>query len=53
MAVVDMKVFYVEMLAPGRRTLPPPREGPSVVQAQHPTVAFYRFLYDTVGRQYH
>ena len=33
--------------------VPPPREGLTVVQARQPTVSFYRFLYNTVGRQYH
>jgi GNAT superfamily N-acetyltransferase len=53
MAVVDVKVFYLEMLAPCRRDVPPPREGLTVIQARKPTVAFYRFLYNTVGQQYH
>src|SRR5436190_1165975 len=53
MAVVDVKVFYVEMLAPVLRTIPTPRDGLSVIQAKQPTVSFYRFLYNTVGQQYH
>ena len=53
MAVVDVKVFYLEMLAPGRQRVTPPREGLSIVQARQPTVPFYRFLYNTVGRQYY
>ena len=29
-----------------------PREGLAVVHARRPTVAYYRFLYDAVGRDY-
>jgi GNAT superfamily N-acetyltransferase len=32
--------------------VPPPREGLAVVHAKKPTVAYYRFLYDAVGREY-
>jgi GNAT superfamily N-acetyltransferase len=53
MAVVDVKVFYLEMLAPSRLAVPPPRQGLTVIHARKPTVPFYRFLYDTVGRPYH
>ena len=52
MAVVDVKVFYLEMLAPCSRTIPAPRDGLSVIHAKKPTVAYYRFLYDAVGRDY-
>jgi GNAT superfamily N-acetyltransferase len=53
MALVDVKVFSLEMLAPSLRMVPPPREGLTVLLAKRPTVPFYRFLYNTVGRQYH
>jgi GNAT superfamily N-acetyltransferase len=53
MAPAEMKVFYLEMRAPSSRSVPPPRDGLTVVRAQRPTVAFYRFLYHTVGRDYH
>jgi GNAT superfamily N-acetyltransferase len=42
-------VYYLEMLSQPQRVLPPPRDGLSVVHAAQPTVAYYRFLYDTVG----
>ena len=42
---------YLEMLARPERVVPP-REGLSVVHAKKPTVAYYRFLYDAVGRDY-
>lgn len=49
---VDVTVYYLEMLAPVRRSVPPPREGLTVMHAQTPTISYYRFLYDTVGREY-
>jgi len=49
---VEIKVYYLEMLAPTGRTVPAPREGLTVVQANNPTVSFYRFLYHTVGKEY-
>jgi GNAT superfamily N-acetyltransferase len=53
MALVDEKVSYLEMHAPCSRYLSAPREGLGVVHAKNPTVAFYRFLYNTVGNEYH
>jgi GNAT superfamily N-acetyltransferase len=50
---VDVTVYYLEMRTPSPRTVPPPREGLTVVQAKRPTLAFYRFLYRTVGQDYH
>jgi GNAT superfamily N-acetyltransferase len=49
-----MKVmtYYLQMLAPRQRSIPPPRAGLAVVHARQPTVAWYRFLYDAVGREY-
>jgi GNAT superfamily N-acetyltransferase len=43
---------YLQMLAYPPRVVPPPREGLAVVHAKRPSVAYYRFLYDTVGRDY-
>jgi GNAT superfamily N-acetyltransferase len=47
---MDVKVTYLEMLAPNRRVVPPPRDGLLVLHARRPSVAYYRFLYDAVGR---
>ena len=47
-----VKVTYLEMFARPERVVPPPREGLAVVHARKPTVAYYRFLYDAVGRGY-
>ncbi len=43
---------YLQMLTHSHRIVPPPREGLAVVHAQRPTVAYYGFLYDAVGRDY-
>jgi GNAT superfamily N-acetyltransferase len=53
MAIVEETMFYLEMLSACRRPVPPPREGLSVIHAKRPTLAYYRFLYDAVGRDYH
>jgi hypothetical protein len=43
-------ITYLEMRAkPPRREMKPPLPNLSVVQAEHPTVSFYRYLYNTVG----
>lgn len=49
---MQIKVTYLQMFARPEWTLPLPREGIAVVHAKKPTVAYYRFLYDTVGRAY-
>jgi GNAT superfamily N-acetyltransferase len=53
MAVVDVTVYYLEMTANPSRSVPSPREGLSVIHAKKPTVAYYRFLYNTVGKDYY
>jgi hypothetical protein len=47
-----VKTTYLEMFAHPQRIVPPPREGLTVVHAKKPPVAYYRFLYDAVGRGY-
>src|ERR1700719_3344043 len=49
---MKVKTTYLEMLAHPQRVVPPPRDGLVVVHAKEPTVAYYRFLYDAVGRDY-
>jgi GNAT superfamily N-acetyltransferase len=49
---MKVKITYLEMLARPERVVPPPREGLVVVRAKEPPVAYYRFLYDAVGRDY-
>jgi GNAT superfamily N-acetyltransferase len=43
---------YLEMFTNPQRVVPPFREGLTVIHARRPTVAYYRFLYDAVGRDY-
>lgn len=53
MTVVDVKVYYLQMLTHARRELMPPREGLSVHHVKTPTVAYYRNLYNAVGKTYY
>jgi GNAT superfamily N-acetyltransferase len=46
------KMTYRHMFARPERVVPPPRDGLAVVHAKKPAVAYYRFLYDAVGRDY-
>jgi hypothetical protein len=52
----DMKMkvttTYLQMLAHPVRVVAPPRYGIAVVHAKKPAVVYYRFLYDSVGRDY-
>ena len=50
---MDVKVFYLEMKAHARRSVAVSRAGLLVLHAQRPSVAYYRFLYNAVGRDYH
>jgi GNAT superfamily N-acetyltransferase len=47
-----VKTTYVQMFAPARRAVPPLPEGSAVVHAKKPTLTYYRFLYDAVGREW-
>lgn len=53
MPIVDVTVYYLEMHTPSERVVPPPLEGLSVLHAKNPSVAYYRFLYNAVGKDYH
>jgi GNAT superfamily N-acetyltransferase len=50
--LIDVTVYYLEMLTPSQRTVPAPRDGLTVLHAQQPSVPYYRFLYDAVGQDY-
>jgi GNAT superfamily N-acetyltransferase len=50
MSAVEVKVTYLQMFAHPQRVVPPPRDGLTVLHARKPTVRYYRFLYDAVGR---
>ncbi|HEY7329815.1 MAG TPA: GNAT family N-acetyltransferase [Gemmataceae bacterium] len=47
-----IKVTFLQMLVRPEWTTPLPRQGITVVHAKQPTVSYYRYLYDTVGRDY-
>ena len=49
---MEVKVTYLEMQSRPERVVPAPRQGLSVIHAKRPTIAYYRFLYDAVGRQF-
>ena len=46
---MKVKITYLEMFDRPQGTVPPPREGLSIIHAQRPAVGYYRFLYDAVG----
>ena len=53
MEIVEVTVFFLEMLEPSRRSVPVPCEGLTVLHAQTLTVGDYRFLYNSVGQDFH
>lgn len=53
MEIVDVTVYYLEMLSPLYRSVPTPRDGLSVRHVPSPTVEKYRSLYNAVGREFH
>lgn len=53
MPAVDVTIYYLQMHAKPKGTILPPREGLTVVHAKNPFVGYYRFLYNTVGKDYH
>ena len=52
MEQVEVTVYYLEMLAASRRSVPAPRDRLRVVHVQSPTVPYYRSLYNAVGEDY-
>lgn len=53
MQLVDVTVYYVEMLAPTQRQVPAPRDDLLVLHAKSPSVAYYRYLYNAVGQEFY
>jgi GNAT superfamily N-acetyltransferase len=50
MAILETKVTHLEMRTlPSHAAITPPRADLSLTHARCPSVAYYRFLYDTVG----
>ena len=52
MELVHVTVYHLEMLSHSDRAVPAPCQGLNVIQSVRPSVAYYRFLYDAVGREY-
>jgi GNAT superfamily N-acetyltransferase len=53
MKLVEVTVYYLEMLAHARRSVPAPRDGLTVLHVHAPTVSYYRSLYNAVGKDYY
>ena len=53
MEMVDITVYYLEMLAPLYRIVSAPRSGLTVVHIESPSVQFYRSLYNAVGKDFY
>jgi len=52
-AEIDVIITYMEMSAPPTRpTIPLPPGKHALLRVDRPTIAFYRFLYNTVGEQW-
>ena len=52
MELVDVTVYYLEMMTPNQRSVPAPRDGLAVLHVHSPSVPCYRFLYNAVGKDY-
>ncbi len=51
---IPMTVTFLEMLAKPNGLPPPQPKGKiAILRAEHPSVHFYRYLYDAVGRDYY
>jgi GNAT superfamily N-acetyltransferase len=53
MEFIDVTVYYLEMRAPSDRCVAAPRDDLTVVHVPSPTVAYYRSLYDAVGKDHY
>jgi GNAT superfamily N-acetyltransferase len=49
---MSMRITFLQMFAPPVRSVPPPRDGLTVIHARRPTIAYYRFLYEAVGKDW-
>lgn len=50
--LVDVTVYYLEMLSPPGREIPPPRDGLTILPVERPAVPYYRYLYNEIGKEY-
>ena len=53
MELVEVTVYYLEMLAPAHRSVPAPQDGLTVLHLPSPTVSQYRSLYNAVGKDFY
>ena len=49
---MNVTTTYLQMLACPQSSIQPPRDGLLVLHAKNLSVAYYRFLYDAVGKDY-
>ena len=52
MKTVPIKTYYLQMHRPPDSGSLPPMEGVEVARVEQPTIGLYRFLYDSVGRDW-
>jgi GNAT superfamily N-acetyltransferase len=52
MKTIPVKTLYLEMLRPPEHPATPPTDRVEIVRFRRPPVPFYRFLYDSVGRDW-
>lgn len=52
MKTIPVKTTYLQMPARAGRNTPPPIDGIEIARAEKPAIAFYRSLYDAVGRDW-
>ena len=50
---IEVAVFHLEMRAPPNTPPPAAREGVQVLEVSQPAVSYYRYLYHSVGCDYH
>lgn len=51
--LIDVVVYYLEMRAPSHQSFPAPRDGLTILHVRKPSVPYYRFLCNAVGKDYH
>lgn len=49
---MSVTVTYLQMFSRPARVVPPPRDDLAVIHAKQPTIGYYRYLYDAVGRDW-
>jgi GNAT superfamily N-acetyltransferase len=52
MKTIPVKTTYLQIATPAGRNTPAPMEGIEIVRVEKPAIAFYRSLYDAVGRDW-